>query len=83
MYCKDGYLIIEDNFMFEKINVKSFDDIIIFNEYPTQKYKIFIFLTNPVQRTEKEKNSVPGTKLIYSQDRFSLTDVFRKHKMMK
>ncbi|ANF49092.1 hypothetical protein A0O34_00315 [Chryseobacterium glaciei] len=142
VYCKNNYLVIENNFMLEKIDSKSFDDIIIFHEYPTRKYKIFMFFTNPVQyepqkgfinkiicsifnhnnnpyeikrvyydhdievllpilkqclpdaqipdlknslfwRTEEDKNSVPKTKLVYSKDKLSLTDVFRKHKMMK
>lgn len=140
-YFKDHYLIIEDSIMLEKIDITSFDDIIIFNQFPTRKYKIFMFFTHPVQydpnkgfinkiicaifkhnnnpyeikrtyydssiekllpmlreclpganipdiknsvfwRTEGEKTSIPGTILIYSKDKLSLTDVFRKHHMM-
>lgn len=49
IYRQDNYLIIENDFMLEKIDIQSFDDIIIFHEYPTRKYKIFMFFTHPVQ----------------------------------
>ncbi|MFP3598678.1 hypothetical protein [Chryseobacterium sp. SIMBA_029] len=144
MYLKDHYLIIEDTFMLEKIDIRSFDDIIISHEFPTRKYKFYLFFTQSVQyepnkgwinkiicaicnhnnnpyeikrayydhdaekllsmikqclpeanipeiknsvfwRTEDEKNniSVPRTILVYSKDQLSLTEVLKKHKMMR
>ena|GEM_PF-6942445 len=144
MYCKDHFLIIKNSFMLEKIDIKSFDDIIISHEFPTRKYKFYLFFTQPVRyeptkgwinrmicaifnhnnnpyeikrayydhdaekllsliqqnlseanipeiknsvfwRTEDEKNniSVPRTILVYSKHKLSLTDVFKKHTMMR
>lgn len=142
VYLKDHFLIIEDSFMLEKIDIRSFDDIIISSEFLTRKYKFYFFFTQPVQyeprkgfinkiicaifnhnnnpyeikrtyydddaelllsmikkclpeanipeiknsafwRTEEEKNSIPRTILTYSKDQLSLTDVFKKHHMMR
>ncbi len=44
-----NYLIIENYFMFEKIDIKSFDDIVISYEFPSQKYKLSMFFTTPVK----------------------------------
>lgn len=142
IYFKDQYLIIENSFMLEKIDVQSFDDIIISHEFPTRKYKLYLFFTQPVKykprkgfinkiictifnhntnpyeikrsyydtsvekllpmieqclpdadipdlrnsvfwRTQDEKNLFSKTILIYSKDKLSLTDVFKKHHMMR
>lgn len=142
IYFKDHYLMIDHTFMLEKIDIHSFDDIIIFHEFPTRKYKIFMFFTHPVQydpnrgfinkiicaifnhnnnpyeikktyydnsiekllpmikqclpdanipdiknsvfwKTEDEKTAFNRMKLIYSKDRLSLTNVLKKHKIMR
>ncbi|WP_261512526.1 hypothetical protein [Chryseobacterium paludis] len=128
--------------MLEKIDITSFDDIIISHEFPTQKYKLYMFFTQPVKYeprkgfinklicaifnrnnnpkeikrsyydtsvekllpmikqclpeanipdlrnsvfwgTEDEKNGFQRTLHIYSKDKLSLTDVFKKHNMMR
>ncbi|MCJ7933445.1 MAG: hypothetical protein MUW56_07370 [Chryseobacterium sp.] len=141
IYFKDNYLVIENSIMLEKIDVKSFDDIIIFYEFPGRKYKLNMFFTSPVKyeakkgfinkiicsvfnhnnnpyeikqtyydinverllvmikqcltyadipdlknsiywRTEDGKNIFQRTKLIYSKDNLSLTNVLKKHKII-
>ena len=49
IYFKDNYLMIENSIVLEKIDIKSFDDIIIFHDFPRRKYKINMFFTNPVK----------------------------------
>ncbi|MBT2622248.1 hypothetical protein [Chryseobacterium sp. ISL-6] len=142
IYFKDQYLNIENSFMLEKIDITSFDDIIISHEFPTRKYKLYMFFTQPVKYeprkgfinklicaifnhnnnpkeikrsyydtsvekllpmikqclpeanipdlrnsvfwgTEDEKNGFQRTLHIYSRDKLSLTDVFKKHNMMR
>jgi hypothetical protein len=141
IYFEGNYLIIEDSIMLEKIDIKSFDDIIISHEFPSRKYKLNMFFTNPVKyepakgfinkiiciifnhnnnpyaikrsyydvnverlllmikqclpyanipdlknsvnwRTVEGKKVFQRTKLIYSKDNLSLTDVLKKHKIL-
>jgi len=49
MYCKEHFLVIENSFMLEKMDIRSFDNIIVSHEFPTRKYKFYLFFTQPVQ----------------------------------
>lgn len=139
---EDSFLVIENTFFKEKIAVNSIDDIVISNEFPTRKYSLYMFFTQPVQYEPKKgwlnkiillisnnnnnpyeikrtyydneieplliliKKGVPdadlpdlknslfwrandGTnvfskmKVMYSKDRLSLANIFRKHGMMR
>lgn len=141
IYFDRNYLIIENSIMLEKIDIKSFDDIIISHEFPSRKYKLNMFFKSPVKyeankgfinkivcaifnhnnnpyeikrsyydvnvermlsmikqclsdanipdlknsiywKTEDGKNTFQRTKLIYSRDNLSLSDMLKKHRMI-
>ncbi|MCX8534125.1 hypothetical protein [Chryseobacterium luquanense] len=48
IYFKDNYLVIEDSIMLGKIDINSFDDIIISHEFPRLTFKFNMFFTKPV-----------------------------------
>lgn len=54
IYFKDNYLVIEDSVMLGKIDINSFDDIIISHEFPRRTYKLNMFFTKPVQYEPKK-----------------------------
>ncbi|MCS4302179.1 hypothetical protein [Chryseobacterium sp. BIGb0232] len=137
----DSFLVIENTFLSEKIDINSIDDIVISNEFPAKKYSLYMFFTKPIQYEPKKgwlnkmiflisnnnsnpyeikrtyydheieplliliKKGVPdadlpelknslfwrtddGTnvfskmKVMYSREKRSLTDIFKKHGMM-
>lgn len=53
-YIENNNLIIENFITLEKIKISSIDDIIISRIYPKNKYRIFIFFTNPVEYDAKK-----------------------------
>lgn len=53
-YIENNNLIIEDIIMLEKIKISSFDDIIISRIYPKNKYRIFMFFSNPIEYEAKK-----------------------------
>lgn len=53
-YIENNNLIIENFIMLGKIKISSIDDIIISRIYPKNKYRIFIFFTNPVEYDAKK-----------------------------
>lgn len=48
-YIENNHLIIEDSIALKKIDITSFDDIIISHNYPTRKYHVSMFFTKPVK----------------------------------
>lgn len=48
-YIEDKHLVIEDSIVLKKVDVTSFDDIIISYNYPTRKYHVSMFFTKPVK----------------------------------
>lgn len=48
-YIEGDFLVIETIFFKEKIRIDSIDDVVIFNKYPSRKYAIYMFFTQPIK----------------------------------
>lgn len=53
-YSEDHFLILENPFLKEKIYFNSIDDIIISSQFPSRKYSLYMFFSQPVQYEEKK-----------------------------
>lgn len=51
---EDSFLIIENTFLTEKIAINSIDDIVISSQFPSRKYSLYLFFTQPIQYEEKK-----------------------------
>jgi hypothetical protein len=51
---ENSFLIIENTFLTEKIAINSIDDIVISSQFPSRKYSLYLFFTQPIQYEEKK-----------------------------
>ncbi|BAP30678.1 uncharacterized protein CHSO_1641 [Chryseobacterium sp. StRB126] len=53
-YSEDHFLILENRFLKEKIAFNSIDDIVISSQFPSRKYSLYMFFSQPVQYEQKK-----------------------------
>ncbi|WP_347217736.1 hypothetical protein [Chryseobacterium sp.] len=53
-YLEDHFLVLENPFLKEKIAFSSIDDIVIYHQFPSRKYSLYLFFTQPIQYEQKK-----------------------------
>ena len=53
-YVEDHFLILENPFLKEKIAFNSIEDIVISSQFPSRKYSLYMFFSQPVQYEQKK-----------------------------
>ncbi|SDI19557.1 hypothetical protein [Chryseobacterium jejuense] len=53
-YLEGHFLVIENPFLKEKIAFNSIDDIVISSQFPSRKYSLYMFFSQPIQYEKKK-----------------------------